>query len=115
MLEQNNVLTNDYLDSLKANLVDLDDKRYDALNNLQVDKGKITQWYNKKEKFKSFQPGELVYRRLFYLYELKPLNLKNGPLLGKGHLKSIRPFMVELIDSVRYKGISIKGILTKNI
>lgn len=54
MLEQNNVRTNDYLDSLKANLVYLDDKRYDVLNNLQVDKGKITKWYNKKVKFKSF-------------------------------------------------------------
>lgn len=41
VLEQNNVQTNDYLNSLKANLVDLDDKRYDDLNNLQVDKGKI--------------------------------------------------------------------------
>lgn len=47
--------------------MDLDDKRYDALNNSKVDKGKIAKWYNKKVNFKSFQPGELVWKVILSL------------------------------------------------
>lgn len=39
--------------------MDFDDKRYDALNNLHVDKGKLAKWYNKNVRLKSFKPGEL--------------------------------------------------------
>ena len=93
---------------IKANLVNLDDKRYDAVKSLQVDKGKIAKWYNKKVRFKTFQPDELVRKVIL------PLGT-TSPELGKWSPTWEGPFKVhKVLSGGAYKLSSLKGKFIKD-
>ena len=64
---QNQLTADEYSAMMKDELVDLAGHRLKALINVEANKARISRWYDKKVKAKTFEQGELVWKLILPL------------------------------------------------
>ncbi|CAI9771431.1 unnamed protein product [Fraxinus pennsylvanica] len=76
---QHKLSDGEYTESLVQNLLELDELKLDVLDRLQVQKQRMTKFYNKKVIAKSFSLGELVWKTILHLDSKDPKYGKWSP------------------------------------